>query len=341
MSNKKNKYRNIKNNETKNKKDNQIEVLDETIKIDTMKDNASSKEVKKISQQPKRKKKKRQASAFNIVMIGFMVIFMIIYLVLPKVYIICTGEYDTGSSKQKKFAKETYGEYGELDYKLYYDWYYVVKETGKGLILFAGDDKLSEFEMDDLANKFAVAYWKEYGEEGQLKKLETFVDFAMKNLENPEPNSKNLAKWMNKYYHKKETRKSYNDYAFFELNSTKKALTEQEKLNLADVVKEITGKKVKVVPKELKYKTIDKVTSDEIIKDTRKIIKEWGFDYPTIVHLFVKSPTNHYTTTLKKATLLLFLEIEGFILVLYLVGNMVRIIVEYLKNKFDSKEEVI
>ncbi len=255
---------------------------------------------KQKNEKNKLKKLKAKRIIYNVVISLVIIVFSILLKIVPDGLMVYTGRYGTGNEEENAFINKVMGPNAEDNYKLYFYWYNVVHESGHGLMMFNGNKKQTYAENEMLVNKFAVAYWRRFGEEEKIIKLEQIVDYALSQLNNPAKNGQSIVEWFNENYENQMKNQSFNDYGYFQFASVKEAL-ESDK-SLEDIVYEMTDKRVTITDKLLTYNSIDEESSTQVIMDASDNYREWGLNYPEhdmIVHNYINQPNNHYSTTLK------------------------------------------
>ena len=267
---------------------------------------------------------KTRRLVYNIV-ISLLIVCSILFIVfVPDGFMVYTGIYGTGSKEENEFIDKVMGENAEENYKLYFYWYNVMHESAHGVIWFNGNKEFTYAENEMLANKFAVAYWKKYGEEDKVKKLEEIVDYALSNLTNPAKDGQTITEWLNENYKTQAGNQSFNDYGYFQFKSVKEAFESTD--SLEDVVKEMTDKKVVLNDKKLSYKTIDKDSSTQVIFDASDNFREWGLNFPEhdmINHYYLNQPSNHFSTTMRNISEGLIPKIIVFFILQMVVVNFI------------------
>ena len=221
------------------------------------------------------------------------ILLIIFYFISPRVYSITTALYGKGSAEDQANVTAAMGsENTEKRFRLYFQWYNVIHELGHGLLYYNNGNKLSFVDEEQLANDFAVAYWKYYGEEEKLTELHNIVNYA---VEHVGTNTQNGIDYMQLGRENSTGRSvnddffNFNDYGWFQFSSVKHAI-ETDK-DLETVLKEMGFTNFKLTePKTLKYESIDEDTSTQIINDATENFRAWGLKYPETTHHFSNDP---------------------------------------------------
>ena len=270
------------------------------------------------------KSKKRGMLIFNIIVSIIIILNVLLLLFVPNFLMVCTGRYGTGSEEENEFIDKVMGDDAEETFKLYFYWFNVIHETGHGIMMFNGNKNYTDAENEMLVNKFAAAYWRKYGEEDKLKKIEELADYALSKLDNPAKDGQSIVEWLNEHYREQAQNISFNDYGYFQFKSVKEAFECTD--SLEEIVEEMTGKKVTLNDKKLTYEKIDEETSTQIILDASDNYREWGLNYPEhdmIAHYFVDQPNNHFATSSKSIVGILIPRILVILAIIMIVGNII------------------
>ena len=231
------------------------------------------------------------------------VVLIFVYIVSPRVYSVTTALYDKGSDEDKaNVIAAMSGENTEERFRLYFQWYNVIHELGHGVLYYNDGVKPSFVDEEQLANDFAVAYWKRYGEEEKFEELYNIVSYA---VEHVGTNYQNGVDYMQLGRENSNGRNvdnsffNFNDYGWFQFSSVKHAI-EADK-DLETVLAEMGLKDFKLTnPETFAYGEINENVSTRVINDAVNNFRAWGFKYPDVVHHFDNDPNNNYSGSVVK-----------------------------------------
>lgn len=248
------------------------------------------------------KEKNNKSNLNNIIGWGIVIAIWLVlilgYMFSPKMYFISTGLYNQGSEESKENVKIAMGEENtEKRFRLYFQWYNVIHELGHGLIRYNNGAKNHIVDEEQLVNDFAVAYWKEYGEQEKVDALEDIVNYAVENVGD---NYKNNVDYMqlgrdnSTYSSFKNEFFTFNDYGWFQFSSVKHSL--EMGRDLETVLSEMGFTNYELSSsKILKYGEINEDVSRKIVKDAIDNFRSWGFEYKDAYQVFDKDPNNNYS----------------------------------------------
>lgn len=246
---------------------------------------------------------KKEIKVSDLIASLIIVIIIIAYFLSPKYYSVTTGLYNQGTKDDQKNVITALGdENTEERFEIYFQWYNVVHELGHGLLMYNDGAKLDIVDEEQLVNDFAVAYWKYYGEEEKINELEDIAKYAVENIGD---NYKNGVDYLELGRNNSTSKRfkfsffNFNDYGWFQFSSVKHSFETNK--SLESVLKEMGFKNFKLTnQKELVYGEINKEISTQVIKDAVKNFREWGLEYPDVIHHYNKNPNNNYSKPVVK-----------------------------------------
>lgn len=248
-----------------------------------------------------KKSKKKEKKDYTTLIVILIVIGIFATVILgaifsPRYYKITTGLYNMGTKEDQKNVETAMGtENTEERFEIYFEWYNVVHELGHGLLKYNDGVKLHVVDEEQLVNDFAVAYWNYYGEESKVNELRDIANYAVEHVGTNYINNVDyikLGKENSTGISFDPSFFNFNDYGWFQFSSVKHSFEENK--DLETVLKEMGFKDFKLNDKKvLVYEDINEETSTKIINDAVNNIKEWGFEFPEVIHKYSNDPNNN------------------------------------------------
>ena len=263
------------------------------------------KEIKKEKEIKEAKKLKIGKLEISLSVIDYVVfaILILVYVLSPKVYSVTIALYNQGTEEDFKNVQIALGtENTEERFRLYFQYYNVLHEIGHGLIYYNKGAKVPVVDEEQLANDFAVAYWKYYGEEDKVAEIEDIANYAVEHIGTHFVDGDDYMKLGRDNSTKRSFNNSFfnfNDYGWFQFSSVKHSFEEDK--SLEDVLKKMGVKDFKLTEKKtLVYEKINEETSDKIVSDAVENIRSWGLKYPDATHHFNKDPNMNFSRSMVK-----------------------------------------
>jgi len=208
-------------------------------------------------------------------------------------YTIVTGKY----SATEKIVSDLLGqENTELKFRLYFHWHNVIHELGHLLLRLYASNRYTEPEQEELAvNRFAVAYWSDYGEPDKFEALSQLVKTTLPRFRSPAPEDMDYLTYARQNWGGKDLF-TFNNYGWFQFSCVADALSGSR--SLADVLKTMGIEAIQPQSKAtLCYSLEDEEMALKVLDDATVILRTWGLALPDIPHILDDDPNRQCIST--------------------------------------------
>lgn len=210
---------------------------------------------------------------------------------------IITGQYNTADPQQKALINHLLGDQAQSRFETYFHWYNIVHELGHAVIEWNSEVPLHPAEEEQLVNDFAVAYWRQYGEEAKIKDLCEIVSGALSRFTVPDERM-DYMEYAKQTWGKKELY-TFDHYGWFQFSCVQHSLSEHKVLR--QLLSEMGVSGVESQEKRTLQYIADENMPNKVANDAVRILRGWGAALPESVKIiFSEDPNCHMYQAVRK-----------------------------------------
>ena len=193
---------------------------------------------------------------------------------------IITGLYGVGTPEQNALVDRIMGgERAAERFEVYFHWHNLLHELGHGIVWFYTADRPHPMDEEVLVNRFAVAYWRRYGQADKLEILRETVDDAAGQFTRPVGEGVSAMEYAKAKWGQEELY-NFNNYGWFQMSCVADVL--REELDLRTVLEQMGCKTFAEPPRQLLCYELDAETPEQIVADAVAVLRDWGIVLPGV-----------------------------------------------------------
>ena len=204
---------------------------------------------------------------------------------------IITGLYGVGTPEQNALVECIMGGARAAErFEVYFHWHNLIHELGHGIMWFYTKERPHPVDAEVLVNRFAVAYWRHYGEAEKLEILRETVGHALGQFARPVGEDVSAMDYAKEKWGQEELY-NFNNYGWFQMSCVADVL--REELDLRAVLEQMGGANLVEPPRKLLCYELDEDTPGRTVADAVEMMREWGIVLPGVRVTFDDDPNRH------------------------------------------------
>ena len=208
-------------------------------------------------------------------------------------YKIFTGQYEKGPAEQQEAFKQLFGaDDVQNKFDFYFHWYNVAHEYSHCILDFYGKS-VGRVQEENIANKFAVKYWKSVGFDKELAELKKLLEERLAVFPNPVPADKTFEDWFTEIWGSSKLME-VPVYGYLQFKSVLIAMDDDGDLESWFAAMGIDGFKCPNDYKSDKY-PIGAKSAIDYLKNLQSFFKSSGLKVPTVGIELTDSPMTHFS----------------------------------------------